>query len=400
MVFQPIKLDVDLVADRRKEGESAPLNLEIPKEIQRGDIVTIRILNHEDGNKYDISVSHGSFTYGNGLILYTAPSDYFGPVTLTIKHNNGAVYGYAALEDGTVYDEDGVISQADRSDNGLSFKGFNITASVVPADDIEPPVPTNTDAGIPKPAALQAYDITSLFGDIGSVSFTTATKVGNVADYYLPSEQSRIPDAQKGLYQTQDGKFKTVPRNSNVTESGGDIWDGYGKEGDVGGSLRVIKGSSITERIDQWVFDIVNNELTAIMPEDIVSFCLTHATFTPRLVGDPKGHTFLWEQIKGDDTEITWLTPKNQPSMTVQIGSIKTDRTFRFWISKGTRYEKHYDVTIYGTPFENIVHVPRPVGYGESDIHLNIHVHDTGPILLWHRNVFNKELRVKVIRNN
>lgn len=400
MVFQPIKLDVDLVADRRKEGESAPLNLEIPKEIQRGDIVTIRILNHEDGNKYDISVTHGSFTYDNGLILYTAPSDYFGPVTLTIKHNNGEVYGYAVLEDGTVYDEDGIISQADKRGGGLSFKGFNITASVVPAEDIAPPVPTNTDAGIPNPAALQAYDITSLFGDIGSVSFTPAPKIGNVADYYLPSEQSRIPDAQRGLYQTQDGKFKTVPRNSNVTQSGGDIWDGYGREGDVGGSLRVIKGSNITERIDQWVFDIVNNELTAIMPEDIVSFCLTHATFTPRLVGDPKGHTFLWEQIKGDDTEITWLTPKNQPSMTVQIGAIKTDRTFRFWISKGTRYEKHYDVTIYGTPFENIVHVPRPVGYGESDNHLNIHVHDTGPILLWHRNVFNKELRVKVIRNN
>ena len=36
MVFQPIKLDVDLVADRRKEGESAPLNLEILKRFQRG----------------------------------------------------------------------------------------------------------------------------------------------------------------------------------------------------------------------------------------------------------------------------------------------------------------------------------------------------------------------------
>ena len=174
MVFQPIKLDVDVVADRRKEGESAPLNLEIPKEIQRGDIVTIRILNHEDGNEYDISVTHGSFTYGNGLILYTAPSDYFGPVTLTIKHNNGAVYGYAVLEDGTIYDEDGVISQAERGDSGLSFRGFNITASVVPADDITPPVPTNMDVGVPNPAALQAYDSTSLFGDFGSVAFSPA----------------------------------------------------------------------------------------------------------------------------------------------------------------------------------------------------------------------------------
>lgn len=89
--------------------------------------------------------------------------------------------------------------------------------------------------------------------------------------------------------------------------------------------------------------------------EDQIITCATNVTLEATVLGDITGHTFLWEQLTGDP--VNWLTPQDQ--FVVQFEQINTDdKSFRFWIDKGTPFEQFDDVWTYNTPIsENDVSV-------------------------------------------
>lgn len=406
MTYKPIRLDRDLWVDRTKIVQPDDLILIHPEVLKIQSSYIFQIVNYNPRDTYEVSFSVGTWTFNLGYIQYTTPDDYEGALRLTIRRTKAPFQGYVLFEDGTIYTEDGTISKAEKTTDGRwvydyqysdyeeDFQKFQVATPGLPVPT------TRVHNGTTK---LGEYTPSALFGDLGSVKLNkslAALKNGNVMDYFLPSENINTPDERKFFYRTQDGKFITIPRNSNVTESDGDVFSGYRKPGDVGGSLTVYKGPDQLTRTFIWDFEILLGDLEAILPDEIISLCLTSVEFNPVLRGIVTGHTYLWEQISGDQSTVTWLTPKNQKDVVIDLGGLKVDRVFRFWISKGTRYEKYYDVCLYGTPFERVISGPH-VGLVASAFnnHLNIKRHECTPILLSFDNIWNKQLRLNVVRN-
>lgn len=108
-------------------------------------------------------------------------------------------------------------------------------------------------------------------------------------------------------------------------------------------------------------FGIVNlsyglEELPAITqysagPDQTV-ICAIYVHLTATMLADEmEGHDTLWEQIKG--TPVTFIgSPLNNLEVSYEQTNIKDDKTFRFWIDKGTPDALYDDITIYGTPTE------------------------------------------------
>lgn len=408
MIYSPIKLDRDLYVDRTKIVQPDDLLLNIPLSIKIQSSSLFEIENYNPQDVYEVTFSHGTWTRNQQYIQYNSPDDYFGPLTLTIKQSKAPFDGYVLFEDGTIYTETGEVKKAQKTTDGIWFHDYQYSdydedKELFKVDPILPPVPSSTYSETPKTINLGEYNPSELFGDLGSVKLDTklsSIKDGNVSDYFLPSESNKSPDDTKYLYQVKDTQFLAVPRNSNVTESGGNMFDGYRKPGEVGGSLTVTKAEDQLDKTFQWDLEIRLWDLEAILPDDIISLCITSIEFEPVLRGLAIGHTYLWEQISGDQSTVTWLTPKDQKDVIINLGGLKVDRVFRFWISKGTVYEKYYDIYLYGTPFDRVVNAPMPgMALGSMQNHLNIKVHECGPILLSHTNIWNKQLRVNVVRN-
>lgn len=405
-LFKPIKLDRDIVADRRRSIDADPLRLKIPDDIQINREVLIEILDHKIGDQYDIHFSSGTWNRQESIIRYTPTRP--GTVKLTVRHNNEILHGLVVLPNGRTYDDKGNLGKKNLEDTVKVHKlEFQYDAVVETIPDINytvPPIATNHDGGInSRTSKLLDYDVKALFGDLDSRKIQeelSSKKNGSVQDYFLPSEENKESDSEPGIFQQQDGKIGFVPRNSNVTESGEDVLSGYRKPGAIGGSLTVILGDEWPKRTDVFEFEVLNKEIDAVLPDDIMALCLTNVAINPILKGDPTGHTFQWEQIKGDDTSVTWLTPKDQPEFSIHIGAIKADRVFRFWINRGTSYEKYYDITIYGTPFEEVSMFGTSPSSHDFGNHLVKYNQETTPILLWHRNVWNKQLRLRIRRND
>lgn len=60
-------------------------------------------------------------------------------------------------------------------------------------------------------------------------------------------------------------------------------------------------------------------------------------------------HRFEWEQIAGDP--VIWLEDQDQPSVTWQYpDEFRTDRTFRFWVDRGTNVEQFADILVTAIP--------------------------------------------------
>lgn len=406
MIYKPsYKLDVDLVVDRTKVVEPDDIVLISPPSLKIRSSYVFRIANYVPRDIYDIHFSVGTWTFNHGFIHYTTPDDYYGPLKLTIKQTKAPFQGYVLFDDGTIYLEDGTIGKAEKAPDGkwvydYQYSDYEEDSKKYHVDPSPLPIPTTRV--YPETSKLGDYTPSDIFGDLGSYKLNktlSKLKNGSLMDYFLPSEFVKTPNERKFFYKTKDGKFIAIPRNSNVTESRGDIFSGYRKPGEVGGSLTVIKNPDQLERIFEWDFEILLWDLEAIVPDEIISICLTTVEFTPVLRGIATGHTYLWEQISGDQSTVTWLTPKNQKDVVIDLGNLKVDRVFRFWISKGTRYEKHYDIYLYGTPFEHLSHSVTAMGVGAHQNHLNIKVHECSPIVLSYDNIWNKQLRVNIVRN-
>ena len=80
---------------------------------------------------------------------------------------------------------------------------------------------------------------------------------------------------------------------------------------------------------------------------DQVVVCDTTVFLEATVNGDLTGHTFLWEQIDGDP--VTFLTPLNQFAISYTTANF-LDKTFRFFIDKGTGIEQFDDVFMFSTP--------------------------------------------------
>jgi hypothetical protein len=80
---------------------------------------------------------------------------------------------------------------------------------------------------------------------------------------------------------------------------------------------------------------------------DQVTICDTTVTMTATVIGDLTGHVVLWEQLTG--SAVTFITPLNQLSVTYTTATFD-DKSFRFWIDKGTGEQQFDDINIFGTP--------------------------------------------------
>lgn len=80
---------------------------------------------------------------------------------------------------------------------------------------------------------------------------------------------------------------------------------------------------------------------------DQVVVCDTTVFLEATVVGDLTGHTILWEQVDG--VAVTFNTPLNQFAINYTTANFQ-DKTFRFYIDKGTGIEQFDDVIMFSTP--------------------------------------------------
>jgi hypothetical protein len=86
---------------------------------------------------------------------------------------------------------------------------------------------------------------------------------------------------------------------------------------------------------------------------DIIATCAINITITTELIGNVKGHKFLWEQIVGDTTGVVYDTPLNEPTLSYTNNippGTRDDKRFRFWIDRGKSYQQFYDVWVWSSP--------------------------------------------------
>jgi hypothetical protein len=89
--------------------------------------------------------------------------------------------------------------------------------------------------------------------------------------------------------------------------------------------------------------------------------CESTITLSVDLVGDIRGHTFLWQQLSG--SPITFETPANATSVVFQQTAIADDKTFVFWIDYGLPYAIATYILVSSKPTDNAV-----VGAGTGNI--------------------------------
>lgn len=440
-----VVFDRDLVIDRTRSIDIDPPSIEYP-DIRPGETVQIRITNYSDENLYKVRVNVGEVSIHEDIITYTAPEELsctftsmdgepFPPcnwLSLEIETITEPLPPMAIFEDGRYYLDTGELKRASIQSGSYIVDYENLTGEYPDTDrkheanidfnfkeellaqfpPTRAPIPSSMGADMKSVSRGGNFVPTKIFGAGGGAKLVLDDVQGErndtVAGYKVASEENKLPDTEPNIYrkikkkQSDGGSkefFDFIPRNSNVTSSGGNVKDGYRSPYSPGGSLLVTRGEDSFSRIDQFLIPLDLWELQAIVPEEVITLCLVTLEIVPVLRGIPEGHTFEWEQTRGDQSSVVWITPKNQKDMLVDFGGIKVDRTFRFWISRGTRYEKFYDVQIYGTPIDRITAVNGRDMIASMGNHLNMKVHDTTPLLLDHERVWHKQLRVNIVRN-
>jgi len=87
---------------------------------------------------------------------------------------------------------------------------------------------------------------------------------------------------------------------------------------------------------------------------DGVAVCDLEFTLTAEVIGDLQGNVFEWEQISG--SPVTFTTPTNELSVTYNQTTFD-DKTFRFYLNRGTGFEEFDDVTVFGSPTDSVTNV-------------------------------------------
>lgn len=414
-------LDVNLEVDRSSNiVADLTVVLKYPPIIRFGEEVVFTIENYNTLVQYAVSCERGNVRIEDDLIYYTAPDSLgnghdqlyvdigVNPIQLAYFKSSNGDYFYNA--DGLVSFTDEVLT--DDSPDSQTYKDF-IKEVQESHDDLLALAKKNTpvariqhyDYSANKPMKSESFDIGSVFGQWSSEQRSwqdDGVPSGGVEGYHLPSNINLKTSPLRsinGLIE-KDGKFIATfkSRNSNTDEAAGNVNTGYRYPGAIGSSLTVIKTGDTNNR--RFVFDIPLDlyALVAIVPEEILSLCITSLEIRPILQGIPDGHTFLWEQISGDETDVEWLSNPTDVDLVVNLGKKKTDRVFRFWISKGTKYERYYDVIVYGTPRDEIAGSPSANNNFEiTGTNIGTARHETRPILLTAERLWLKEFKVQFI---
>lgn len=110
--------------------------------------------------------------------------------------------------------------------------------------------------------------------------------------------------------------------------------------------------------------------------EDFTAICNPSVTLSAIIIGDLTGHTFLWEQISG--SVVIWNTPLNQITVSYSP-TLNDNKSFRFWVDKGTPVEKFSDINAFSTPTSKIKS-PNLMGAPNNEVPI-LHEYDRSPKL-------------------
>ena len=106
--------------------------------------------------------------------------------------------------------------------------------------------------------------------------------------------------------------------------------------------------------------------------EDQTALCTINITLTAEVNGILSGHTFLWEQIAGNSSNVVYDTSLDQLVVEYNVlNDSYVDRTFRFWLDKGTPFQQFDDVNIFGTPTEKTYIGTNPAILGVGLVNAN-----------------------------
>lgn len=94
------------------------------------------------------------------------------------------------------------------------------------------------------------------------------------------------------------------------------------------------------------------SRLHAVVESVLVVACDEYVTLNAIVIGDATGHTFFWEQLSGP--AVNWLEAQNQTSVMFQQPSNRADKTFRFYIDRGTPLQAIYDILVTAVPKETV----------------------------------------------
>lgn len=414
-------LDVNLSVDRAANTvEGLEVTIDIPTNIKFGEEAVLTIKDFNPSFTYRVSVKYGTVRIEDDLIYYRAPPAPKDDVDILEVNVYVPPMGISYFPDTTgagkdfYYDSSGTIHYVSDALSDPSVSP-NLKAYLEDLRDNIDDVLNDKESQVP-PIRMEHYEYAennTLNGEDFSIEETFAeykhlerswkddgAVEGGFDNYHLPSDIDLKDNPLPNMYvqRRADGSlvFGWKSRNANTNEASGNVKDGYRFPGAVGSSLTVTKSEDKTDKSFFFPIEIGLYPLEAIVPPEILSLCIQTVEIVPILKGIPDGHTFLWEQIKGDVSEVTWISDPTDKDLIINIGKIKTDRVFRFWISKGTKYEKYYDVIIYGTPKEEMSGLPNAGNFNAlTGANLNSSNHNTRPILLTAERLWVKEFRVK-----
>ena len=417
-------LDVNLEVDRSSNISSdLSVILAFPPSIPFGSEAVITITNYEPMYKYTVSVEHGTVRIEDDLIYYKAPSFLPASGSDTLSVNVRAIpvkISYFPSVDGEekdyYYDESGKVfyvqdviddeeTEEDfreylerlRKNYDQFFEEAGVGAPVIrlPHFDYSDNVMEGADFHIEEMFAEYRH-LERSFKDEPAPN-------GGIEQYFLPSNISLKPNVLPNLFDLKTTGERTYTfgfkgRNTNEDEATGNVLTGYRYPGAIGSSLVIVNNGDNNDATFIFEIPLDLHDLTAIVPPEILSLCITSLIIQPVLIGLEEGHTFLWEQISGETGSVEWLSQPGDVDLVVNLGKIKTDRVFRFWISKGTKYERFYDVVVYGTPKDEIVGSPSAENhFSVMGTNLGLGRHETRPILLTAERLWIKEFRLKYI---
>lgn len=416
-------LDLNIEVDRSSNvAIDLSVILRYPPIIRFGEEVQFVIENWQRLATYEVDANRGTARVEDDIIYYKAPDDYGSGndtlyVTMTIEPVKISYFPGDGVSTDYYYDEAGVVHFVqDRLDDPDEKEGFKEYLErlrkyhqmyIDEAADGAPVIRLQHYAYTEENTLEGAdYRIEETFGEWAHVQRSwkdDGPPAGGYEQYHVPSNVDLTPNKLPNLYGLKDKTDRTFQfgfksRNSNEDEALGNVLEGYRYYGAIGSAVIITNTGDNNRRTFEFDIPLDLYDLTAIVPPEILSLCITSLEIKPILQGIPDGHTFLWEQISGNTSEVTWISDPTDVDLVISLGKIKTDRVFRFWISKGTKYEKYYDVIVYGTPRDEIVGLPSANNNFEvMGTNLGTGKHETRPILLTAERLWIKELNVKFI---
>lgn len=424
-------LDVNLISDRTIDTVSEiSINLEnVPEEVPFGSMHDFKIEGFNEFWEFEVSAEHGTTVLNEDTIRYVAPptAQYkVDTISVTVTVNPDStiyMYGTRGFENDYIIDGAGQITfiQEVLDIRGTplsvvqrfeamrdSYHGYMNAAKA--SVTVKPMVGVDYENNSMESNSFKIEEKFKEYTHLESSWKEKPPLSGGTENYNVPadttfksswSDPNRNRETVLPNVEIRNGTpfmlFK--PRNSNIDEAAGNVNDGYRYQGAIGSSLGVKKEASKTKIRFDFEINIGLYDLEAVIPKEILSLCITSLSVESILRGNPEGHTFLWEQISGDTSEIFWESDPTDKDLAISIGQIKVDREFRLWISKGTKYEKSYVLLVYGTPSDTVNTLPlyNEHNFSNVDVNQGTSSHHGRPIVITAPRLWVNDMKIRFI---